>query len=180
MRSRRASTSACAGIRASTSSPSRSPRRSGPTEAGTATTHSSFHESWGPILGLARYGDRDAAARGAEFVLRHGVVFSHRTGEPAHPAFLRIRFPPYWHYDLLAGLRSLVAAGDAIRDPRAAAALDVLESKRRRDGTWRTQGRWWKRPGSADHNVEAVDWGDTANELLTEQAQAILRAAGRL
>jgi hypothetical protein len=141
--------------------------------------HSSFHESWGPILGLARYGAADAVARGAELLLEHRVVFSHRTGKPAHPAFLRIRFPAYWHYDLLAGLRTLAAAG-AIRDPRAADALDLLESKRRPDGTWRVEGKWWKRPGSEGSNVEAVDWGDAANELLTQQASNVLAAAGRL
>jgi hypothetical protein len=141
--------------------------------------HSSFHESWGPIFGLARYGARDAVERGAEFLLEHRVVFSHRTGEPAHPAFLRIRFPAYWHYDVLTGVRTLAAAG-AIGDPRAGDALDLLESKRRADGAWRTEGKWWKRPGTAESNVEAVDWGDAANEVLTEQAEAALRAAGRL
>lgn len=141
--------------------------------------HSSFHESWGPILGLARYGAGDSTARGIEFLLQHRVVFSHRTGEPAHPAFLKLHFPAYWHYDLLAGLRTLAAA-DALGDARAADALDLLESKRRPDGTWRTEGRWWKRPGSKDGNVEAVDWGDVANEVLTEQAEGVLEAAGRL
>jgi hypothetical protein len=34
-------------------------------------THSSFHESWGPLLGLAAYGAREATARAAEFFLRH-------------------------------------------------------------------------------------------------------------
>jgi hypothetical protein len=103
--------------------------------------HSSFHESWGPILGLAAYGADEAAARGAAFLLEHRVVFSHRTGEPAHPAFLRIRFPAYWHYDLLAGLRTLAAAG-VVREPRARDALGLLESKRRPDGTWRVAGKW--------------------------------------
>ncbi len=142
-------------------------------------THSSFHESWGPIVGLARYGADEAVARGVEFLLEHRVVFSHRTGEPAHPSFLRLRFPAYWHYDLLTGLRTLAAAG-ALGDARTGDALDLLESKRRPEGTWRTEGRWWKRPGSKDGNVEAIDWGDAANELLSEQANGVLRAAGRL
>jgi hypothetical protein len=142
-------------------------------------THSSFHESWGPILGLARYGAEDAVALGAEFLLQHRVVFSHRTGEPAHPTFLKLRFPAYWHYDLLAGLRTLAAAG-ALHDARAGDALALLESKRRSDGTWRTEGRWWKRPGSKNGNIEAVDWGSAANNVLTEQAEDVLRAAGRM
>lgn len=144
-----------------------------------ACVHSSFHETWGPILGLARYGATETVEQGAEFLLQHRVVFSHRTGMPAHPAFLKIRFPAYWHYDLLAGLRTLAAA-DAIRDPRANDALDLLESKRRPDGTWRVEGKWWTGPGSSGRNVEAVDWGETANAVLTAQALDVLGAAGRL
>jgi len=142
-------------------------------------SHSSFNETWGPILGLAAFGADDAAAKGAEFLLRHRVVFSHRTGELAHPNFVRLRVPAYWHYDLLAGLRTLSATG-ALGDSRAADALDILESKRRPDGTWHVEGKWWKRPGSKGSNVEAVVWGDTADELLTQQALGVLRSAGRL
>ena len=141
-------------------------------------THSSFNETWGPILGLARYGADEAVARGTEFLLLHRVVFSHRTGEPAHLVMLKLHFPAYWYYDLLAGLRTLAAAG-ALSDPRSADALDLLEEKRRPDGTWRTQGRWWKKPGSKGSNVEMVDWGDAAHVVLTEQAEGVLRAASR-
>ena len=142
-------------------------------------THSSFNETWGPTVGLAAYGAHEAAERGSQFLLAHRVVFSHRTGEPAHPVFMKLHFPTYWHYDLLVGLRTLAAA-DALDDPRAGDALDLLESKRRPDGTWRTEGKWWKRPGSKGSNVEAVDWGDAANELVTERALSVLGSAGRI
>ncbi|HJR94296.1 MAG TPA: hypothetical protein VJ807_02600 [Gaiellaceae bacterium] len=142
-------------------------------------THSSFNETWGPILGLASYGAMEAVARGAEFLLEHRVVFSHRTGEPAHPRMLKVHYPPYWHYDVLAGLRTLQAAG-ALVDSRTADALDLLEAMRRPDGTWRSQGQWWKRPGSAGSNVEVVEWGHAADEVLTEQAMGVLASAGRL
>jgi len=141
-------------------------------------THSSFNETWGPILGLARYGAHDAAARGAEFLLEHQVAYSHRTGELAHPTILRLRYPPYWHYDLLAGLRT-VAAAVGLGDPRLDKPLDALEEKRRSDGTWRCEGKWWKGPGSKGSNVEVVSWGPVADELLTEQAAGVLLAAGR-
>jgi hypothetical protein len=131
------------------------------------------------MLGLSAYGANEAAEHGAEFLLRHRVVFSHTTGEPAHPALLKLRFPPYWHYDLLAGLRTL-AGSVGIDDGRTADALDLLEEKRRDDGAWRTEGKWWKRPGSKGSNVEAVDWGDAANEVSTEQARDVLRVGGRL
>ncbi len=142
-------------------------------------SHSSFHETWAPILGLAAYGASEPAARGAEFLLRHRIVFSERTGRPAHPVFLSLHYPPYWHYDLLAGLRTL-AGFVGLADPRAADALDLLESKRLPDGTWRCDAKWWKRPGSKGSGVEAVDWTDAADALLTERADEALRAAGRL
>ncbi len=141
-------------------------------------THSSFNETWGPILGLARYGAVDAASRGAEFLLEHQVAYSHRTGEPAHPTILRLRYPAYWHYDLLAGLRT-VAASVGMGDARLEKPLDALEERRHADGTWHVEGKWWKAPGSKGSNVEVVDWGRDANEFLTEQAEGVLRAAGR-
>jgi hypothetical protein len=141
-------------------------------------SHSSFHETWGPITGLAACGASVAAERGADFLLRHRVVFSERTGRVADPALLRLRFPPYWHYDLLVGLRTIAEAG-ALADARAADALALLESKRLDDGTWRCEGKWWKPPGSRGSNVEAVDWGSAAEQLLTERVQSVLRAAGR-
>jgi hypothetical protein len=141
-------------------------------------SHSSFNESWGPLLGLAAYGAKDAAARAAEFFLLHRVYKSHRTGEPAHPAVLELRYPAYWHFDVLVGL-VVLQRSVGLGDPRTADALDYVESKRRPDGTWHVDGKWWKRPGSKGSNVEAVDWGDTADELLTERAQSVLAAAGR-
>ncbi len=141
-------------------------------------THSSFNETWGPVLGLAAFRDRDATARGVDFLLRHRVVFSHRRDVVAHPAFVKLRYPPYWHYDLLVGLRTLAEAG-ALDDPRTTDALDMLESKRHPDGTWHVEGRWWKRPGSKGSNVEVVDWGETADVLLTERAVHVLAASGR-
>ena len=140
--------------------------------------HSSFNETWGPVQGLAACGADDAAARGADFLLRHRLVFSERTGKPAHPVFLELAYPPYWHYDALVGLVTLERSV-GLDDPRASDALDLIESKRQPDGTWRCERRWWKRPGSKGAGVEAVDWGPAADELLTARAQATLQAAGR-
>ena len=142
-------------------------------------THSSFNETWGPIQGLAAYGATDAATTGAEFLLRHRVVFSERTGRPAHPVFLELAYPPYWHYDVLVGLTTLNRSV-GLDDPRASDALDVLEAKRLPDGAWRCERRWWKRPGSKGSGVDVVDWGATAHELLTARARETLQAAGRV
>jgi hypothetical protein len=142
------------------------------------TSHSSVNETWGPILGLLEYGETETTSRATEFLLKHRVAFSHRTGEPMHPHVVALHYPPYWHYDVLVGLRTLARAG-ALADSRTSNALDLLESKRRPDGTWRTEGRWWKRPGSKGSNVEAVDWGTAAHDLLTERAREVLTTAGR-
>jgi hypothetical protein len=148
--------------------------------------HSSFNESLPPLLGLASYAratdDADARAaadRVAEFLLRHRVIYSERTGEIAHPNVARLRYPPYWHYDALAALKALAASGH-IDDPRTADALDFLESKRRPDGTWHADGYHWRPPGSKGSNVEVADWGRGGpSEPLTLGALTVLRAAGR-
>jgi len=149
-------------------------------------SHSSFNESLPPLLGLAGYaqvtGDRDArdaADRAAEFLLRHRVLYSETTGELAHPSFANLRYPPYWHYDALGGLKALERSGH-LGDPRTSDALDFVESKRRPDGTWHPDGYYWKAPGSKGSQVEAVDWGRREpSEPLTLGALRVLRAAGR-
>jgi hypothetical protein len=151
-----------------------------------SATHSSFHETLPALLGLVEFaaetGDRDAAQavdRGAEFLLRHRVVYSERTGELADPAFVRLRYPPYWHYDLLAALKVLGRAG-RLGDDRAAPALELLAKKRAGDGTWATSGRWWRPPGSSSALVEVVDWGSSGPSApLTLGALRVLKAAGR-
>lgn len=151
-------------------------------------THSSFHETIGPLWGLAEYlratsnsAARDAADRATEFFLTHQLLRSHRTGRVAHPEYVKLHYPPYWHYDVLFGLLVLSRYG-VITDPRTTEALNLLESKRTKDGRWRPDGRrYWRRPGSRGSNVEVVDWGGgAANEMVTLNALRVLRAAGRV
>ena len=105
-------------------------------------THGSFHTTVSVLEGLLEWkrasgrADADAAiARGHEFMLRHEMYKSHRTGEVINQAWTKAWFPPRWHYDILRGLDHLQAAS-ANPDPRAAAAIGLLESARRRDGRW--------------------------------------------
>jgi hypothetical protein len=150
--------------------------------------HSSFHESIGPLWGLTEYaratGNQAAGAsaeRAAELFLAHRLFRSHRTGGVAHEEWLKLHYPPYWHYDVLHGLLMLSRCGKAT-DPRAAEALDLIDAKRGLDGRWRADGRrYWRPPGSTGSNVEAVDWGRSGpNEMVTLNAVRVLRAAGRL
>lgn len=137
---------------------------------------SSFHETLTPLWALHEYaaitGDttcRSAIHATAELLLEHQVVFSLHTGEPAHPAFVQLNYPPYWHYNVLQALLILHRAGYG-DDSRTDRARGVVAGKRRTDGTWRAVRRWWRPPGAKGGGVEAVDWGDVADQMVTLNA----------
>ncbi len=89
---------------------------------------------------------RAAQRRGREFLLAHRLFRSHRTGKIIKRDFVRLAFPPQWHFDFLRGLDCFRAAG-AARDKRLTDAIELLRSKRRRDGRWilehRYRARYW-------------------------------------
>ena len=137
---------------------------------------SSVHETLPALWGLAEYaaaaGDEDArrgADRAAHALLDRDVAFSRRTGAPIHRAVLEPHFPPYWHYDVLRALVVLQRAGHG-HDPRTARARQVLLDRRTADGRWRAGRRWWRPPGRAASNVEAVDWAGVDHQMVTLDA----------
>ena len=89
---------------------------------------------------------RAAQRRGREFLLAHRLFRSHRTGNIIKTDFVRLAFPSQWHFDFLRGLDYFRAAG-AARDERLTDAIELLKSKRRRDGRWilehRYRARYW-------------------------------------
>jgi hypothetical protein len=150
--------------------------------------HSSFNESWMPLRGLVAAlanpstadapGLAGAVERSAEFFLRHRVVESERTGDLASERVGYLRWPPYWHYALIPGLRALADAGK-LGDLRARAGLDRLIAARGADGRWWPNGRYWTGPGSKASGVELVHWGREGEaRMLTLQALVLIRAAG--
>ena len=92
---------------------------------------------WATAIGLAAYhdatGDPDAlsaARRTAELLLDHRLFRSLDGRRQIHSSMAALHWPAYWHYDLLAGLRVLLAVDRRLlADVRAADALDLLESK---------------------------------------------------
>jgi hypothetical protein len=105
-------------------------------------THSSFHTTISVLDGLLEWkrrtgsNDADSAiAGGHEFMLRHQMHLSHRTGEVINQTWSTFHFPPRWHYDVLRGLDHLQDAGSPW-DPRAAGVIELVHSKRRKDGRW--------------------------------------------
>ena len=141
---------------------------------------SSFHESLAPIWGLVEYHRATqhadalhAAERAAEVLLEHRLFRSRASGEVILAEWLHIHWPHYWHYDYFQGLRAIDLVG-RLDDPRAGEALDLLRSRRRPDGTWKTGGhKYWRRHGES--NLEAVDWGD-AHEIVTAAALPLLQS----
>jgi hypothetical protein len=95
--------------------------------------HASFHTTILALEALLAGGRRNAA--GEEFMLRHQLYRSHRTGAVANAVFTRFCFPPRWHFDVLRGLDYFRLAG-AARDPRLEDPIALLRSRESRDGRW--------------------------------------------
>jgi hypothetical protein len=57
-----------------------------------------------------------------------------------HAAWTRFAFPTWWHYDVLRGLEYLRRAGVAPAE-RMAGAIDLVATKRDRDGRWLLETR---------------------------------------
>jgi hypothetical protein len=153
-----------------------------------AASHSSMNESWVPIRAFAAYRPLapmalrspvdEALERGIDFLFRHRLLWSERTGELMNLRVGLLRWPPYWRYGLLPALLTVQEAG-RLKAPEARDALDELESRRLPDERWRAEGRWWTSPGQGSA-PELVDWGeDGESRMLTLHALDILRGSGR-
>ncbi|MHB9023890.1 MAG: hypothetical protein ACYC7E_06890 [Armatimonadota bacterium] len=149
---------------------------------------SSFHETWLPLRALARYGKArghagalQAASRAAEFFLARRLFRRLRDGSVIKPSFLKLCYPPYWHYGILIGLKVLAEAG-FLADPRCAEALDLLESKRLPDGGFPCELQYGTTSPSSKSHFSPVTWGGKRsgqlNEWVTAEALSVLKAAG--
>ena len=158
--------------------------------------HSSFHETTIGVRALALHGrlrrcqpSLDAARGAAEIFLKRSLFRRLRDGAVMNKRFLMLHYPPYWHYDVLFGLKALAEA-ELIGDPRCREALDLLESKRLADGGFPAEGRYYrldvqrKKTGRWPSDRSLVDWGGTSkrrmNQWVTADALFVLVAAGRM
>jgi len=131
-------------------------------EAANGSTRSSFNTTICVLEALLEHelrvgsGPEVTAARirGQEYLLeRHlfrrrstGAVIDYDKkdgpgGGRGYPAFTRIAFPTWWHYDVLRGLEYLRRVGVA-PDERVAEAIDLVLSKRDGDGRWPLEIRY--------------------------------------
>jgi hypothetical protein len=125
-----------------------------------APVHSSLHSTISVLEGIHEYlasGHiyrqdelKEIAIQGREFILRHQLFRSERSGATIDPKMLMLSFPSRWRYDILRALDNFRVARVAY-DPRMGPALDVLIKKQRKDGRWPVQAR---HPGQTHFEME--------------------------
>jgi hypothetical protein len=89
----------------------------------------------------------EARLRGQEYLVERRLFRRRSTGEVIErdrkggSEWRRFAFPTWWHYDVLRGLEYLCSAGVAY-DERMAEAIELVASKRDREGLWRLETRY--------------------------------------
>lgn len=141
--------------------------------------HSSVHTTLSVIEGISSYeragllyrldelrSSRDA---GVDFLLRHRLFRSERTGRVIRGEFLRLHQPTRWYYDVL---RCLDALADATvpYDSRMEEAVDALTGRRQPDGRWPVNRGY---PGKTHLPPPRAG---TANRWVTLRALRVLQA----
>jgi len=150
--------------------------------------NSSYNESLIPLRGLNLYaiknGDKkvkNTIDRATEVFLKRDLYKNLHTGSVVNPKWLKLSYPPYWHYDILSSLKVL-AETNKIKDKRCKDALDILENKRLDDGGFPAELRYYL--GSAKSNISPVYWGGVnkrkSNPWITIDALYVLKKAGRI
>jgi hypothetical protein len=120
----------------------------------------------GYIYGRDELGKMEKASR--EFILRHRLFKSDKTGEVIDKKMLLLSYPPRWRYDILRALDYFQLSG-IVYDARMADAIEVLLKKRRKDGRWPIQGR---HPGKTHFEMEE---GGGPSRWNTLRALRVLR-----
>ncbi|MCA1840958.1 MAG: hypothetical protein LC723_11625, partial [Actinobacteria bacterium] len=124
-------------------------------EAPHASSRSSFNTTICVLEALLEYerSGNDSPAltqarlRGQEYMLERQLLRRQSTGEPidkdrkSGAAWTRFAFPTWWHYDVLRGLEYLRSAG-VTPDARMTEAIELVVSKRDRDGRWSLDARY--------------------------------------
>ena len=148
------------------------------------STRGSFDSTINVLEGFLEYeratgGNADVAAarvRGQEYLLERRLFHRLSTGEVIKPntgVWVRFAFPTAWHYDVMRGLDHLRDAGVA-PDERIAEAIELVESKRDREGRWPREITYHDRM-----DVELDEGEDLPSRWMTLRALRILRWAGR-
>jgi hypothetical protein len=150
---------------------------------------SSFMETLIPLRALALYakvsGDpkvQSAVERAADVFLKRQLFRRQADQSVMDPHFVRLCYPYYWHYNILAGLTVMTEAG-FLSDPRCREALDLLESKRLPDGGFPAEESYSRPTRPQLSGYMPISWGGQStkkmNPFVTVEALSVLKTAGR-
>jgi hypothetical protein len=150
---------------------------------------SSFMETLIPLRALALYaqvsGDpkvKIATERAAQIFLMRHLFKRLRDGALMDGHFVRLHYPVYWHYDILAGLKVMSETG-YLSDPRCQEALDLLESKRLPGDGFPAEETYTHISKPSISGYSLVGWAGVGakkmNPFVTADALYVLRMAGR-
>ena len=140
---------------------------------GKGAVHSSMHSTISVAEGIREYTRNGYAYRreelraaelsAGEFLLRHRLFLSDRTGEVIDRKMLMLSYPSRWKYDILRALDYFRLAG-AGYDTRMDDAVKVLLKKRKADNRWPLQA---KHPGQTHFDMEKPGEPSRWNTLRT-------------
>jgi hypothetical protein len=124
-----------------------------------------------------------AVVRTSEIFLKRRLFRRQTNGNVINSNFTQLRYPPFWHYDILTALTAMQEIGK-LPDSRCSEALDLLWSKRLPDGGWPAEIKYYRVTNQEGTGVSPVDWGPVSknrrNDYVTVRALAVLKHAGRI
>ena len=123
-------------------------------------THSSFHTTISVLEGLREYEKfsnsglktRRSQLAGVEFLLKHKLFRSHRTGKVFDSRMIRFSFPIGWRYNVLRALDYFQEANIPY-DERMNEAVELVVNRKTINGKWVLQNR---HPGKTYFEMEQV------------------------
>jgi hypothetical protein len=150
-------------------------------EAERGSIRSSFNTLIEVLEGLLEYEKANGASanvtaarlKGHDYLLERHMFRRLSTGEVVDPAWMRFSFPTRWHYDVLRGLEYLRSAG-VEPDERCAEAIDLVDTKRGRDGRWHLENT---HPGRVHFDMDEGD--GEPSRWNTLRAMRVLAWSGR-
>jgi hypothetical protein len=153
-------------------------------------SNSSYHESLIPLRALVRYLKEEknprvqkAVEQAIELFLKRKLYKRISDGKVINQKWLKLHYPPYWHYDVLMALKVLGEA-DRLQDKRCKEALDLLVSKRLEDGGFPKEAKYCQSSNPKARYFSPADWSGVntknMNVWVTIDSLNILRKAKRI
>jgi hypothetical protein len=134
-------------------------------------SHSSLHTTLSVIEGILEYSQngytyrlkelKKAEEESRQFILKHKLFQSHRTGKTIDRKMLMLSYPSRWRYDILRAL-DYFRLTETRLDDRMSDALEVLIKKQRTDKRWPLQ---CKHSGATHFDMEIVGQASKWNTL---------------